>query len=63
MHIMFPKMRNFYKIEKKWKDGQVMDISHLIGMNSAKSTDNEIINDEDGDAVRGFDESSDPFWN
>lgn len=51
VHIMLPKMRNFYKIERKWKDAKLMDMSHVL---SDRST---------SDALEEFeDEDKDPFW-
>eukprot|EP01035_Chromulina_nebulosa_P019831 gene19831-25779_t len=58
VHVMFPKMRNFYKLEKKWKDAEILDISHLITENKAV---NELDNQENEYIVK--DETNDPFWN
>jgi hypothetical protein len=48
-------MREFYKLEKKWKDGRQMDISQWLSgaSNSDYKAETETV----------IDESKDPFWN
>ena len=30
VHIMTPQMNKFYKLEKRWKDAEFMDIKYLV---------------------------------
>ena len=64
VHIMTPQMRNFYKLEKRWKDSEEMDIDYLLlpdapndGQYDA-SEDAEFF-DSEGCAQA---EEEDPFW-
>lgn len=53
-HIMTPKMREFYKIERRWKGAEEVDLSAvLLGEPSAQQ-------DEAGSGVE--EEEVDPFW-
>ena len=62
VHIMTPQMRNFYKLERRWKDAEEMDIAHLLlpdvgtGSNYDSSEDNEYF-----DNIME-EEEEDPFW-
>jgi len=37
-HIMTPQMSNFYKLEKKWKGAEVMDLSHILMPDSSSAS-------------------------
>lgn len=52
---MTPQMRNFYKIERRWKDAEVVDLSHVLAQRRESSTDDE------KDSSLG-DDTEDPFW-
>lgn len=56
---MTPQMRNFYKLEKRWKEAHEVDISLIISEDelkfNSKSSMDQIA--ETGDGV-----DSDPFW-
>lgn len=78
VHIMTPAVRNFYKLEKKWKDAEVVEISHLIsGSSSSDSEESEmeenylreveddVMDGEEEEDAKGEDkpiEEQDPFW-
>ena len=64
VHIMTPQMRNFYKLEKRWKDAEEMDVSALLlpdvgtGGSYDSSEDNEFFEDIEKDQAQ----EEDPFW-
>ena len=57
---MFPKMRNFYKLEKKYKDAPVVDISAWV----SQSNENDSTEVEDGESMSSIfqNDEDDPFW-
>lgn len=63
VHVMTPQMKNFYKIEKRWKDAEFLDLSDLVSpKDNSKydsSTDNLDFLDEEGDEQV---DEEDPFW-
>lgn len=65
VHIMTPQMRNFYKLEKRWKDAEELDITPLLlpdvgtGGNYDSSADNEFFEDVGQGEPQ---EEEDPFW-
>lgn len=71
VHIMTPQMRNFYKLERKWKDSEQVDISSFLIQESSKTdSDRSNYNIDDDDYTvdnssgKGSDSSEeDPFWN
>ena len=62
VHIMTPQMRNFYKLEKRWKDAEEMNITPLLlpdvatGGSYDSSEDNEFFENV------AEEEEEDPFW-
>ena len=65
VHIMTPQMRNFYKLEKKWKDGEIVDIKEWVTDDEKRKTynsedDSEMINDDE--MIKQDVEEEDPFW-
>ena len=57
-HVMTPKSRAYYDLEGFWKNGQEVDIEHLIVPNSGAQS-----SDEDADDFKSFKEiDDDPFW-
>ena len=72
VHIMTPQMRNFYKLERRWKDAEVVETSFLLeggeGLPSSSGTGRSEEEDSDDDE-EGAEESTsadideeDPFW-
>lgn len=68
VHIMTPQMRNFYKLERRWKDAEVVDTSFLLegggGPSATGAAEGEEEEKGDGDEGKGaadIDEE-DPFW-
>lgn len=69
VHIMTPQMRNFYKLERRWKDAEVVDTSFLLeggggGSSATGAAEGEEEEKGDGDEGKGaadIDEE-DPFW-
>lgn len=55
VNVLLPKMRQFYKLEKKWKDGRQMDISQWLSGAASGEYEPETEN--------VIDETQDPFWN
>jgi ribosome-associated protein len=64
VHIMTPQMRNFYKLEKRWKESEEMDIDYLLLPDAPNdgtydaSDDAEFFDSEGGAPA----EDEDPFW-
>ncbi len=58
VHVMTPQIRQFYKLEKRWKDAENVDISSMIIADRVNSDDIE--NNENNDQNT---ENNDPFWN
>jgi hypothetical protein len=53
-------MRNFYKLENKWKNGEVVDVSHLLIDNNAQAALDR--SSQQGEAKKAVEEEIDPFW-
>eukprot|EP00597_Dinobryon_sp_UTEXLB2267_P008768 CAMPEP_0170097254 /NCGR_PEP_ID=MMETSP0019_2-20121128/29118_1 /TAXON_ID=98059 /ORGANISM="Dinobryon sp., Strain UTEXLB2267" /LENGTH=161 /DNA_ID=CAMNT_0010319493 /DNA_START=213 /DNA_END=698 /DNA_ORIENTATION=- len=77
IHVMTPQMRNFYKIERRWKDAEFFDVTHLMSPQDASnrpydaSMDLENLFDEDNwDQKKDIEgegddidrDEEDPFW-
>lgn len=44
VHIMTPQMKNFYKLERKWKDGEFVDLTRILDQlptNSGRASPDE----------------------
>jgi ribosome-associated protein len=54
VHVMTPQMRNFYKLEKRWKSAELVDIESILG-----SEDDSIGSAQEEEEER---EEEDPFW-
>ena len=52
---MTPQMRNFYKIERRWKDAEVIDLSNVLAQRRESSI-------EDMNESSSGDDAEDPFW-
>jgi ribosome-associated protein len=52
-HIMTPKMRDFYKIERRWKDAEEVNLSDVLVGDPSDSVSGTVVEDE---------EEMDPFW-
>lgn len=74
VHVMTPQMRNFYKLERRWKDSEVLDLTDIL-LPSSNSNRDDLSTDgfvEDGDedfededeGVDNYDveKDDDPFW-
>lgn len=72
VHVMTPQMRGFYKLEKRWKDAEVVDLAGVLSgpsRDAARDTDmlddgygeEQDDDDDEEDEVDGKDED-DPFW-
>jgi hypothetical protein len=53
VNIMTPQLRNFYKLERRWKNAEVYDLVSITG--------NKFINESDG-SLTSFRIDDDPFW-
>jgi ribosome-associated protein len=58
VHVMTPQIRQFYKLEKRWKDAENVDISSMIVADRVNSDDIEDNENNDQNT-----ENNDPFWN
>ena len=58
VHVMTPQIRQFYKLEKRWKDAENVDISNMIVPDRASRGESESTENSDQST-----ENSDPFWN
>lgn len=58
VHIMTPQIRQFYKLEKRWKDAENVDVSSMIVVDRASRDESDSTEDSDQST-----ENSDPFWN
>lgn len=56
---MTPQMRNFYKLEKRWKEAHEVDISLIISEDELKFNSKSRI-DQIDESEDGIDD--DPFW-
>jgi hypothetical protein len=68
---MTPQMRNFYKIERRWKDAEELDLSYLLTSNGRVVQEEEVIDDgfdsdieeEEEEEVKSIvPDENDPFW-
>jgi len=63
VHIMTPQMRNFYKLEKRWKDAEMYDLSAVLsqpgqgGDGKQTGVDSTPMPDYTGEV-----DEEDPFW-
>jgi ribosome-associated protein len=53
IHIMTPKMREFYKIERRWKNSEEVDLSQVLLVDPSAQSNSILESDE---------EEIDPFW-
>lgn len=67
VHVMTPQMRAFYKLEKRWKGAEPLDVEELVARSAARTMSSRGSGGEVGsipssdkslDAV----EEEDPFW-
>lgn len=67
VHIMTPQMRNFYKLEKRWKDSEQLDLSEVLLPENAGGS-GDVYNAENDAEFRAeaeeqeLSEEEDPFW-
>ena len=57
VHIMTPQTKNFYKLERRWKDAEVYDLTNILPNNSLAGEQKTA----NPDAEKG--QEDDPFWN
>ena len=72
VHIMTPQLRNFYKLEKRWKDAELYDfgpfLTELYGVDRNGYSDNKYMGEWGYDsASKSYNGSEnekeeDPFW-
>jgi ribosome-associated protein len=70
VHVMTPQMNNFYKLEKRWKGAEFLDINYLLtpqglqsgGVYDAAADAENLWNDEGEEGGTGEKEEDDPFW-
>jgi len=70
VHVMTPQMRNFYKLEKRWKDAEVVDLDSMLtgpraaGSGGVDDTLDDGYGEDSGDDGEGEDgkDEDDPFW-
>ena len=62
VHIMTPQMRNFYKLEKRWKDAEVLDLSECFTQPSSGTAAGQEKADTAPPPTAGDVDTSDPFW-
>eukprot|EP00596_Hydrurales_sp_CCMP1899_P010693 CAMPEP_0119042446 /NCGR_PEP_ID=MMETSP1177-20130426/15221_1 /TAXON_ID=2985 /ORGANISM="Ochromonas sp, Strain CCMP1899" /LENGTH=145 /DNA_ID=CAMNT_0007009249 /DNA_START=278 /DNA_END=715 /DNA_ORIENTATION=+ len=63
VHVMTPQMRNFYKLEKRWKEAEIVDLSLILKDNAPKKNANDEFADDLWDSEEQKDEDAeDPFW-
>lgn len=71
VHIMTPQLRNFYKLEKRWKESEMYDfkcfLSELNGLDYDGYEEKSIngwINEsgKDDEDVISNEKDEDPFW-
>lgn len=55
VHVMTPQMRNFYKLESKWKTAEIVDVDSILGEDMMKPK--EFLTDPDNSM-----NEEDPFW-
>lgn len=59
VHIMTPQMRSFYKLERRWRDSETVDVSRIISTNFKDRS----VEEEDEDAAAAAGEAEDDvFW-
>jgi ribosome-associated protein len=63
IHVMTPQMRNFYKIEKRWKDAEVLDMGYLVNQVRQITEEEGFSSSELGEAPMITEDLEDPFWN
>jgi len=65
VNVMTPKSRSFYDLEGRWKGGEIVDLTGVVGPPEGWGEDND---SEDRDSgvekitIDKYDEASDPFW-
>lgn len=68
VHVMHPKVRSFYKLEKKWKEAEIVNISNLLGLQEFVASKKSSVGgegeegDEEAVDVEEVAEDEDPFW-
>jgi len=67
VHIMTPQMRNFYKLERRWKDAELVDLSGIMTPSQAKkasSQDDDSFGapEDEEQAEEKEKDEDDPFW-
>jgi ribosome-associated protein len=66
VHIMTPQMRSFYKLEKRWKDAEVVNLTELavgVRQSDIEKTDSRYEGQiDDGSDETTEKDDNDPFW-
>ena len=65
VHIMTPQMRQFYKLEKRWKDAETVDVESMLpqpGQVKTLAGDDEFEARQQQSAQASDIDEEDPFW-
>lgn len=72
VHVMTPQMRNYYKLERRWKEAEMVDLSKLFGVATVASThvdgafggtyEDADVEMQSGKTSQHLPEEGDPFW-
>jgi hypothetical protein len=59
---MTPQTKNFYKLERRWKDAEVYDLTSVLTSNSPQANKDENGTDGESQISGGAPAEEDPFW-
>jgi len=69
VHVMTPQMRNFYKLERRWKDSETLDLTTILNYEQQQtiggSSRRDDLNKDDEQNVSQVEvevDEEDPFW-
>jgi ribosome-associated protein len=63
VHVMTPQMRGFYKLEKRWKDAEMIDLGQLVVTPVGAPVSTDELSDGYGESDEGDEkDEEDPFW-
>ena len=56
---MTPQTKNFYKLERRWKDAEVYDLTPVLAANSPNGNSGEYVSNDTSSENAA---ENDPFW-